>query len=67
MTNNAKTDLKTEGKGLSKQEFYELSLLVQMTDCVDASPDFYWKRRRELMKKATDEEKEGILKELYNT
>lgn len=64
MTSNNPTDHEDK-KGLSKQEFAELSLLVKMTDCVDASPDFYWKRRRELMMKATDKEKDGILKELY--
>ena len=51
--------------GLNSSEQAELTLLIIMTNCADPNERFYWDRRRILMRKATDEQKELAVKEAY--
>lgn len=52
-------------RGLNSSEQAELTLLIVMTNCADSNEKFYWDRRRELMRKATDDQKERAVKAAY--
>lgn len=51
--------------GLEKNELEELVMIVIITDLMDLDDDYYLERRKELMLKATDDQKEYVEYEVY--